>query len=259
MLNYSSFCIEGRGKTLKPVGKDKVSLEASSVNKDPQSIARGQQFLHSLLSQSSNADGSSTNGPANAQTSLIGQFMDGLPFGRQGSNGQGHVHAADMMSQILQSPVFNNLLTGVAEQTGIGSSADLRSMLEQCTQSPAVRNMLNDIAQQVEGQPQSGGALLSGVGRGQGGLDFSRMIQQMMPAVSQVLGRGSMRTTPTHGLQPDCQTQGDHVRNRRDEMLHERNHLVHIFSTFMILSITRVQLISAPMHEYWVRCVVKKA
>ena len=146
MLSHSSFCIQRRGKTLKSVGKDKVSHETLSVNKDQQSIVRGQQFLRSLLPQNSNADVSSTNGPANAKTSLIGQIMDGLPLGRQGTNGQGQVDAADMMSQILRTPAFNNLLTGVAEQTGIGSSVDLSSMLEQCTQSPAVRNTLNDIA-----------------------------------------------------------------------------------------------------------------
>lgn len=211
-----------RSKTIKPTGKDKVTIEN---NQNQQSIARGQQFLQSLLPQSSNVNGTHTDGSSNPQTSIIGKIMDNLPLGRQGHDGEGQVDAADMMSQILRTPAFNNLLTGVAEQTGIGSSNDLKTMLEQCTQSPAVRNTLNNIAQQVEGQSQSGSSIFTETGRGQGGLDFSRMIQQMMPAVSQALGRGSTRPTPTHGSQHVSQTRTDDCGSGKNDTLHERDSL----------------------------------
>lgn len=217
-----------QGKTEKPAGKDKASLETPSVNQNQQSIVRGQQFLHSLLSRSSDADGTSANDQSNPQTSITGQIADSLPSGRQGANGQGQVDVSDMMSQIFRTPAFSNLFAGVAEQTGIGSSDDLKSMLEQCAQNPAVRNTLNGITQQVERRTQSSGDVFLGTGRGQGGLDFSRMIQQMMPAVSQALGGISTRSTPTRVLHPNSQAQDDDEGSRQNDMLHETGSLVDL-------------------------------
>jgi len=88
-----------------------------------------------------------------------------------------------MISGMLNNPVFSNLLSNVATQAG-GSSADMRSVMEGL-QSPAVVDTISNIVQNVDEQDL--GAMF-GSGRGQGGMDLSRMLQQMMPVVSQVLG-----------------------------------------------------------------------
>jgi hypothetical protein len=46
-----------------------------------------------------------------------------------------------------------------------------------------------------------------GSGRGQGGIDLSRMMQQMMPAVSQVLGGAGVRPTSANSEEPRSQPQ----------------------------------------------------
>lgn len=219
----------------KQVRMDQVPAGTLSVNQNQQSVARGQQFLQSLLSTSTSADEANTNHLSNPQASTNGHITDSLPLGRQGNNVQGQVDGADMMSQIFQSPGFSNLLTGFAEQTGIGSSENLRNMLEQCTQNPAVRNTLNGIAQQIEGQPQSGRSIFQGIESGQGGFDLSRMIQQMMPAVSQAFGGRLTRSMLVDGLQPNFQTQGDDSRSRRGDILHQRNSAVRFISTLKLI------------------------
>ena len=114
-----------------------------------------------------------------------------------GSNSQ--IDLGSSMSQVLQSPALNGLLTGLSEQTGAGSPDVLRNMLQQITQSPQMRNTVNQIAQQVD--PQDFEQMFAGSGRGQGGgIDLSRMFQQMMPIVSQVLG-GSPRQPSSSNMQ----------------------------------------------------------
>ncbi|XP_020248301.1 large proline-rich protein BAG6 isoform X1 [Asparagus officinalis] len=212
-----------RGKTAKTVGNDNVERETLPINQDPHSIARGQQLLQSLASQSSDGERANTNSTSSQQTSLVGQNMNTLPSQDQATNDHTQVDPADMMSLVLRTPAFSNILSGIAEQTGIGSSDDLRSMLEQCTQNPAIRNTLNNITQQVQREPESLGAIFSEIGNGQGGgLDFSRMIQHMMPAVSQAL-RGSTGSAPAPSLQPNSQPQSDNGGRVTDDTVHERD------------------------------------
>uniref|UniRef100_A0A7N0V0D8 Uncharacterized protein n=1 Tax=Kalanchoe fedtschenkoi TaxID=63787 RepID=A0A7N0V0D8_KALFE len=99
---------------------------------------------------------------------------------------RGQIDPANLMSQVIQSPALNGLLSGVSQQSGLGSPDVLRNMLTQFTQNPAMVNVVNQIAQQVDDQDVGG--MLSGMGEQGGGIDFSRMIQQMMPIVSQALG-----------------------------------------------------------------------
>ncbi|KAK4767741.1 hypothetical protein SAY87_002882 [Trapa incisa] len=105
---------------------------------------------------------------------------------------QPQMDVAGMMSQVLQSPALNRLLSGVSEQTGVGSPNVLRNMLQQFTQNPVMMNTVGRIAQQVD--TQDIGSMFSGLGGGQGGdggrIDLSRMVQQMMPIVSEALGGG---------------------------------------------------------------------
>lgn len=113
---------------------------------------------------------------------------------------------ASVMSQVLQSPALNGLLSGVSEQTGVGSPDALRNMLQQFTQSPQMRNVVNQIAQQVDSQDV--GSMFTGMGGQGGGLDLSRMFQQMMPIVSRALGAtGSTPHQPLSVVEPQSLSQ----------------------------------------------------
>ncbi|XP_008788002.2 ubiquitin-like domain-containing protein CIP73 isoform X1 [Phoenix dactylifera] len=211
-----------RTRPAKPTKKDGISRDTPSADQNQQSVARGQQVLRSLVSQGSDTIGVNANGSSGPLSSVLGQVMNSMPLGEQGARQQ--VDAGDMMSHVLQSPAFGSLLTGVAERSGVGSPGDLRNMLEMCTQNPVIRNTMNDIVQQVDGQDQDLGGMLSGLGRGQGGIDFSRMIQQMLPAVSQVLGRGSTLSNPANGVrsEPQCndgRTIGDDTLDSRNSQI----------------------------------------
>ncbi|RZR72540.1 hypothetical protein BHM03_00014474 [Ensete ventricosum] len=209
-----------RSKSTKPVAKDSISCDAPSVNQTQESISRGQEILRSIVSRGSDVNRVNVNSPSASLPTVLSQFVDGMSLGAQGSQEQ--VDAGGMISHVLQSPVFNNLLANVAEQTGLGSPADLRSMMEQCTQSPAMRSALNNIVQQVEGEGQDLGSMLLGSGSSEGGIDFSRMIQQMMPMVSQALGRVSSRSPPVTVMgsdehQPQSNNVIHHVERMQDQ------------------------------------------
>ena len=126
--------------------------------------------------------------------------------GVQSSDDQ--LNAANDVSQVLQSPALNGLLAGVSEQTGVGSPDVFRNMLQQLTQSPQIMNTVSQLAQQVDSQDI--GNMFSGLGGGQGGgIDLSRMVQQMMPIVSQALGRGGSAPPPFPAVEPKSQVQRD--------------------------------------------------
>ncbi|XP_065848146.1 ubiquitin-like domain-containing protein CIP73 [Euphorbia lathyris] len=162
-----------------------------------------QQLLQSLASHLSGANSSGVNnagaGPIppsdgmNPESGLLGQQNSAAPL-----------DTADMMSQVIQSPALNGLLAGFSDQTGVGSPNVLRDMLQQLTQNPQVMSTVGQIAQQVENQGL--GNMFSGLGGGQGGgLDLSRMMQQMMPVVSQVLGHGGPGTQSFSPLESEPQ------------------------------------------------------
>lgn len=155
-----------------------------------------------------------SNNPSPGQLpSSVGQVTDGRPSGGQGSAGQ--VDMASVMSQVLHSPALDGLLTGVSEQTGMGSSDGLRNMLQQFAQSPQMRNAVNQIAQQVDSQDVE--SVFSGLGGQGGGIDFSRMFQQMMPIVSRALGSGSTASQPFSLGEPQPQPQYNQRDLSRDE------------------------------------------
>jgi hypothetical protein len=165
---------------------------SSSVDQNQQIRTSGQHILQSLASHSSAVSSMNANEQSQGQLpSAVGQVMDSRPLGGQGSDGQ--IDMANIMSQVLQSPALNGLVTGVSEQTGVVSPDLFRNMLQQFSQSPQMRNTVNQIVQQVDTQDL--GNMFAGLGRGQGGgLDLPRMFQQMMPIVSQAL---SGRSTPS--------------------------------------------------------------
>ncbi|PIN25242.1 hypothetical protein CDL12_02018 [Handroanthus impetiginosus] len=180
-----------RGRQPRARTDDDNGASASSQNQQPAAI--GQQVLQSLASLS-------TWGNANAPPSGPREVGGSLPTARQNADGQSDV--ADAMSQVLQSPALDGLLSGVSQQTGVGSPDMLRNMLQQFTQNPAMRNTVNQIAQQIDSHDL--GSMFSGLDRGAGGgIDLSRMMQQMMPIVSQALGgisSVSQGTPPSEGV-----------------------------------------------------------
>ncbi|KAL6504469.1 hypothetical protein OROGR_026392 [Orobanche gracilis] len=170
---------------LQPKRRVTQSRQAKKSNNASSSAAVGQQVLQAVSS--------SRSAGADANPSFSGQPSD-LARGvlrntsTEGQNGDDNIGIADAMSQVLDSPSVDGLLAGVPQQTGVGSPDMLRNMLQQFTQNPAMRNTVDQIAQQIdEHDLRSMFSGLDGGGQG-GGFDLSRMMQQMIPIVSQALG-----------------------------------------------------------------------
>lgn len=173
-------------KTLVKSGDGENSNAPPDHNLNSRSI--GQHLLQSLASSSSAVNRTATKDPSSVQTPLVGRAGESKQSGGQDIDSK--LDTASAMSQVLHSPELNGLLSGFSEKTGVGSPDFLRNMLQQLTQSPQIMNTVNQIAQQIDTQDPAN--VFSGLGGDRGaGIDLSRMVQQMMPVVSQALGRGS--------------------------------------------------------------------
>ncbi|KAM0967563.1 hypothetical protein FF1_016086 [Malus domestica] len=182
----------------KPLTKNEDGGITSFPINQNQQVIGGQQVLQSLASCSSAVSRmNSSDVPARQTVPAVEQVRDGRTLGGQGPVGQ--VDMGSMMSQVLQSPALNGLLAGVSDQTGVGSPDILRNMLQNFTQNPQMRNAVNQIAEQVDSQDLGN---LFGGGQG-GGIDMSRMFQQMMPIVTRALGAGSNPVRPSSALVPE--------------------------------------------------------
>lgn len=167
-------------------------------------------------SQHNRSEVLSAGQPAGAGRIVIPSVpVEGLSAGNQDDT-------ANVMSQVLSSPAMDGLLAGVSRQTGVGTPDVLRNMLGQLTQNPAMMNTVNQIAQQMEGQDFGG--MFGGLGSSRsGGIDLSRMFQQMMPIVSQALGSGTAFPQPAPFSQPapasehEVQPTNSGTRLSRDE------------------------------------------
>ncbi|KAI4388496.1 hypothetical protein MLD38_000817 [Melastoma candidum] len=154
---------------------------ATSTSVDQKEIrTSGRQILQSILSQRP-SEATAPAPPTSASETLTS--------GAQGPGGR--MNISDVMSQVFQNPALNGLLANVSEQTGSGSPNDLRNMLQQLSQNPAMVNTARQIAQQID--TRDIGSMFAGLGGQGGGFDLSRMVQQMMPIVSQALGGGSIQ------------------------------------------------------------------
>lgn len=175
--------------------------EAALVDQHSQSsIARGKNVLQALLSQRVSDDHrADENGPpAQLPNGLAEMFGNMVPGGRPGN---GRVDVGEIMSQLLQTPTMSNFISGMAEQTGTGPAGALSNMMEQVTRSPALRNTMQQMTEQLGEHGDDLGNMLSGMGGSQDGFDFSKVLQQMMPFVSQVLGGASGGTPSGPGLE----------------------------------------------------------
>ncbi|KAM3317750.1 hypothetical protein ACQJBY_035453 [Aegilops geniculata] len=175
-----------RSRVTKPSGTSSDSGEAvnsSSVPRSQEAVLRGQQALQALVSRGANASSGSVT--ASQAPSSTPRSAAGMPRRRPG--GEGQVDLGSMLSSVLNNPMFGNLMSNVAAQTGMDSPADVRNIMEDLTQNRAVMDTLSSMVQNVDA-PQRGG---------QGGFDLASMMQQMMPVVSQVLGGASPRRAGT--------------------------------------------------------------
>ncbi|BAT82893.1 Ubiquitin domain-containing protein [Vigna angularis] len=160
-----------RNRPQPPVSKVADDGSSSSSVDKKQTRTDGQHILQTLASHGSALNSRNANGPSQRPLPSSDRPID----------------VAGLMSQALQSPALNGLLEGVSQQTGVDSPDGLRNMLQQFTQSPQLMNTVNQIVQQVGSQDV--GNMFTGAERGQGGgIDISRMFQQMMPIVSRALG-----------------------------------------------------------------------
>ncbi|KAG8493706.1 hypothetical protein CXB51_011734 [Gossypium anomalum] len=199
-----------RKRRVKPTKSSIAGVNGTasySLDQNLSARSAGQQILQSLASQSSSlnrVDSSSGN--------------QGVPGSRL-SGGQGsddQLAAANAVSQVLQSPALNGLLAGISQQTGAGSPDDFRNMLQQLTQSPQIMNTVSQLAQQVDSQDI--GNMISGFGGGQGGgIDLSRMVQQMMPIVSQALGHGPSATPSFPAVESKSQDDIQQIAQRIEQ------------------------------------------
>ncbi|KAL8514918.1 hypothetical protein ACS0TY_013842 [Phlomoides rotata] len=196
-----------RGNQPRAQTKDGGGPSASSQNQ--QSLAVGQHILQSLASHSTRGNSSSLS-PA-PQPNVVRGVGGSVHAPRQNADGQSDITEA--MSQILQGPALDGLLAGVSQQTGVGSPDMLRNMLQQFTQNPAMRNTVNQLAQQIDNHDL--GSMFPGLDRGPagGGIDLSRMMQQMMPIVSKALGGvSSEQTTPPESVLSDSRSRSGMMR-----------------------------------------------
>ncbi|KAF3633502.1 putative alcohol dehydrogenase-like 7-like [Capsicum annuum] len=164
-----------RAKQSIPHGNNADGSTSNNPNELPK--RDGQQVLQSLAALAARGNEAGTPSGTRPDRGVMGTIGNG------NRNVDTQTEISDAMSSVLQSPALNNLLSGVSQQTGAGSPDFLRNMMQQLTQSPAMMNTVNQIAQQIDTQDL--GSMFSGQG---GGMDLSRMFQQMMPIVSQALG-----------------------------------------------------------------------
>ncbi|KAK7321834.1 hypothetical protein VNO77_32818 [Canavalia gladiata] len=174
-LGVSGLERKRRTRLQPPVSKGAdIGSSSSSVNQNQQTRTDGQHILQTLASHGSSMNSRNANASSQQPLPSIDRPVD----------------VAGLMSQVLHSPTLNGLLEGVSQQTGVDSPDGLRNMLQQFTQSPQMMNTVNQIVQQVGNQDV--GNMFAGMDRGQGGgIDLSRMFQQMMPIVSRALGGGN--------------------------------------------------------------------
>lgn len=115
--------------------------------------------IGSLLSQFATSAGGSTGSTRSRDQD---QGLGGLPAGALGS----------LMGQVMQNPFMRNVVQQVAEQVGDEALGP------------------DDLS--AQGPPAQGASPLAG-------LDFSRLIQEMMPVVSQAINRASNTTGSENG------------------------------------------------------------
>eukprot|EP00249_Psilotum_nudum_P020254 c27622_g1_i1 orf=139-3600(+) len=137
----------------------------------------------------------------------IAQFLNCFGSSRQALGGH-NCNAGEVISQLMATQSQGNLsqpTRGATDQGTILSSNSLGTMMGQHIQSPFMGNVL----QQVGDEPRVFDNML----HGQGGLDLSGMLQQMMPIVSHAFprgGSGELECNASSAHETESRPQDDH-------------------------------------------------
>ncbi|XP_034695174.1 ubiquitin-like domain-containing protein CIP73 isoform X2 [Vitis riparia] len=230
-LGMGGLQLKKRSKQPKSQGKnnDCGTSSVPSVNQNQGTMTSAQQVLQSLASRGSTANRTDANCPPSqflSSRSFTANRMDvnrppshflasrSFTANRMDASGPPSGQPLHVLGQVREGMSSGG--QGLAEQSGAGSPDVLSNMLQQLSQNPLMMNTVNQIAQQVDGQELE--SMFSGLGRGQGGgIDLSRMVQQMMPIVSRALSSGPNRGELFHGVGSEPQPQHSERRPSRGD------------------------------------------
>ncbi|XP_061348318.1 uncharacterized protein LOC133293734 isoform X2 [Gastrolobium bilobum] len=217
---------------------------SSSVNQSQQTITDGQRILQNLASHGSAVNSRNANGPSerpfpssDSQIDVAGLMSQAL---HSPASQQTRVNSPDvlrnMLQQFTQSPQLMSAVDQMAQQLG---SQDMGNMLQQFTQNPQLMNTVDQMAQQFGSQDV--GSMFAGMERGQGGgIDLSRMVQQMMPIVSRAFG-GGIPPSPFSAAEPE-----PHAPNRDGTLNRDENSDDQSLQLDLQLVAERIERLSPP-------------
>ncbi|KAH9315199.1 hypothetical protein KI387_023826, partial [Taxus chinensis] len=126
----------------------------------------------------------------------VGQMFSGmLSEGQAGSVRGGSV---DIMSQILNNSARSNISRPAAQQTG--ASVAISDVVLQALQNPFPSSQIQMIEQMGE-RSQNLSEMYSGLHMENGTVDYSGLLQRLMPSVSDVAVRESEASSSRHGVE----------------------------------------------------------
>ncbi|KAL3634906.1 hypothetical protein CASFOL_021960 [Castilleja foliolosa] len=163
--------------------------EAPDLSSVSTSVPQIDAQLRNLAANMQSGNHASSGGVSNQEQPAGGGIRDD-----ETTQTSGNIDIADAMSQALGGSSLDGELARLSQQTGVGSPDMLRNILQQFTQDPAMRNTMNQMAQRIDAQHFE--SVFSGVESHGGDFGLTRMIQQMMPIVSQALGSMSQQNPP---------------------------------------------------------------
>jgi uncharacterized ubiquitin-like protein YukD len=146
----------------------------------------------------------------------LGQLFTGMVSGGQTNNGRRET--VDFISQLLHYPARSSISRQSAGQSETVAPAGISSMIEQAMQNPFSRGSQLQMMEQIGERSRNLAEMFSGLNRNQT-VDFSGLLHQMMPAVSQVLGNESEAPASQNGAeeQPRTSSSGSQAYNHGGE------------------------------------------
>lgn len=146
----------------------------------------------------------------------LGQLFTGMVSGGQTNNGRRET--VDFISQLLHYPARSSISRQSAGQTETVAPSGISSMIEQAMQNPFSRGSQLQMMERIGERSRNLAEMFSGLNRNQN-VDFSGLLQQMMPAASQVLGNESEAPVSQNAAeeQPRASSSGSQAYNQDGE------------------------------------------
>ncbi|KAL2614169.1 hypothetical protein R1flu_025861 [Riccia fluitans] len=185
-----------RSNVQQPHGASAREQSAPSSGNDlttEQTAARNflESFVSSVDRENDASDGSSTEQSLNQLTQGLLPLLGNLSNVVTGQAG-GDSNLGDIMGQLLSRTSEGN-----AAQTPFPASM-LRGMMGQVVQSPFMENLLQQVMSGPRGEEMQSPGLAPPGRSGEGSLDFTGVVQQMLPVITRMFG-GTQ--TPSAGQQ----------------------------------------------------------